>query len=725
MGQTTQGLANSGRTAHYQISFDTSLSIADGLQNAQALMDACERDFDLMQGWFAGVNFQFSFPIGVQINNASGGASWNDPPNIVLPFGYSPTVQLNPGPGASVVFLRYLLVSEVTEMFMASKDNEWFESTSLFSGADEGTKGESLSRFLGFQFKLANGLQNVRFRDFEVVPIWLNSPIELGLPARPLNVDTNLDDEEPDVVTGCGTCFLYFLHNQLGFAITDIINAGADTLAGVFTKLTGRTGAWQEFSSLVNLHYPPDRAYDPTTGDNIFPVPNLANLDNDSIRSGATQNDRILSLDTQAPAAIVVSMTSENPAVLTVPAQIGFNPGDWAEAVTLQAAPITGPTQAVTIHATYAGQTLGATVNVTPRPSIIEGQVRDTSMNGIVGASVVIGSDTVVVPGLGNSLQLTTDANGFYQTPAIPPGVYQVSATASSYVPQSFTVTVAEGVPITRQDFVLVAAMAFTITGQVTSISGAPLGGATITLDQNSAIPGRIQIATDASGDYSIMMNPGSYNGSYTVTASDAGYQSNSVTITIPNGATIVENFVLAALGALTGLVLDASTTPMMPVQGAVVLVGNLQAFSDGTGRYTLTGLNPGPLDVTLRAAGFDPTNVTVTIVSGVTTTQNFVLMSGSAVMSGTVTDGDTGDPLLATVSAGTVSTQTADDGSYSLSTIPAGQLQVSVSARGYQIENTLVQFIAHQSVHMDFQLTSRHRRGGGQQQVRKARAGK
>ena len=49
MGQTTQGLANSGRTAHYQISFDTSLSIADGLQNAQALMDACERDFDLMQ----------------------------------------------------------------------------------------------------------------------------------------------------------------------------------------------------------------------------------------------------------------------------------------------------------------------------------------------------------------------------------------------------------------------------------------------------------------------------------------------------------------------------------------------------------------------------------------------------------------------------------------------------------------------------------------------------
>jgi hypothetical protein len=190
MGQTTQGLQNDGQTAHYQISYESSLSAADGLTRAQQLFHQCEFDFNLMSSWFPGVNFEFSFPISVQINNASGGASWNDPPNIALPFGYNPTVQINPGSGTDVNFVRYLLVSEVTEMFMASKNNGWFEDASLFSGANEGSKGEGLSRFLGFQFKAANGLQNVRYTGFEVVNFWLNS-------SRPNNVDVNPDDINP------------------------------------------------------------------------------------------------------------------------------------------------------------------------------------------------------------------------------------------------------------------------------------------------------------------------------------------------------------------------------------------------------------------------------------------------------------------------------------------------------------------------------------------------
>jgi len=148
MGFTSAQLANGGRTAHYQISYDDTFSAADGWVRAAQLMDNCEDDFNLMQEWFSGVNFQFSFPINVQIANATGGASWNDPPNIALPFGYSPTVTINPGTGTTANFIRYLLVSEVTEMFMASQNKGWFESSSVFSGADEGSKGEGLSRFL-------------------------------------------------------------------------------------------------------------------------------------------------------------------------------------------------------------------------------------------------------------------------------------------------------------------------------------------------------------------------------------------------------------------------------------------------------------------------------------------------------------------------------------------------------------------------------------------------
>jgi hypothetical protein len=74
-------------------------------------------------------------------------------------FGTSPTVTITPGDGAPVDLIRYLLVSEVTEMFMASARNGfWFGNTGVVWQANEGSKGEGLSRFLGVQFQLANGL---------------------------------------------------------------------------------------------------------------------------------------------------------------------------------------------------------------------------------------------------------------------------------------------------------------------------------------------------------------------------------------------------------------------------------------------------------------------------------------------------------------------------------------------------------------------------------------
>jgi hypothetical protein len=701
MGQTSQGLDNGGRTAHYQISYDTSLSTTDGLTRAQGLFQKCEFDFTLMAGWFPGVNFEFSFPISVQINNASGGASWDDPPDISLPFGYSPTVSINPGPGTSVDFVRYLLVSEVTEMFMASKNNGWYEDTGLLSGANEGSKGEGLSRFLGFQFRVANGLQDVRYPTFEVVRFWLNAA------GRPNFVDNNPDDINPDVTTGCTTCFIYYLHNQLRFGITDIINAGAATLGGVYTHLTGRNDAWQSFINLVNAHYPAGPTYNPA-GDNIFPVPNLAALSDVQIVSGSTQIPRILSLDTQAPAEVSVFLASDNPAVLSVPGQINFSVGTWSAAVNLQAAPVTGPAQAVTIHATYAGETLSAAIEILPRPSIMEGQVTDTAFHGINDATILIKSDTIILPGGGNTLQLSTDGNGFYQTPSIPPHVYQVSASASAYVPAAATVAVGERVPVTRQDFTLALTKPFTITGKVTGMSGSPIAGATITLDKNSPVPGRIQITADASGNYSLSMDPGPYNGDYTMTASDAGYVSTSINLTIPNGATIIENFVLTALGSLAGFVGDASKTPIAPVAGAIVTVGSLLAVSDATGRYMLAGLTPGSNDVRLSASGFDAAEVSATVVSGVVTTQNFILVEASAVMHGTVTDSDTGRVLPgAVVRAGAGSTKSAADGTYTISGIPAGQLQVTVSVLSYFTQNTLVQFKDHQNLEMDFALDS------------------
>jgi hypothetical protein len=94
MGFTSAGLANGGQTAHYQIAFDETFSRADGLNRAAQLMDQCEFDFDLMNGWFGNPGFKYSFPITVNIANATGGASWSG--GYQFPFSEAATVTINP-----------------------------------------------------------------------------------------------------------------------------------------------------------------------------------------------------------------------------------------------------------------------------------------------------------------------------------------------------------------------------------------------------------------------------------------------------------------------------------------------------------------------------------------------------------------------------------------------------------------------------------------------------
>jgi hypothetical protein len=368
MGFTNAGLFNGGHTTHYAISYDDTFSSADGITRAALLMDGCEQDFNLMLEWFSGVSFEFSFPISVQIaNGPMRGANWVDPPNISLPFGYNPTVTIKPGTGTTGDFIRYLLVSEVTEMFMASQDRGWYESTSLFSGADEGSKREGLSRFLGYEFIVANQprLDGVRYPNFEVVANWLNAP------ARPNYVDNNPDDHKPDTVNMLHDLLsLHYLHDQLGFDISKIINAGASTLGGVYRNLTGKSDGWHR-SSTSSVPTIRSGMTDRPAGDKIFPVAHLDNLSSAKIQSGANLNERILSLDNLALAEVVVKLASDNPAILSIPPQVTFPVGVWAVGINLTAAAIIGPTQTVNIHATYAGKTLSSSIQILPRPSIL------------------------------------------------------------------------------------------------------------------------------------------------------------------------------------------------------------------------------------------------------------------------------------------------------------------------------------------------------------------
>lgn len=359
MTQVTTNLPNGGNTAHFAVSYDDGLSKAKGHDLAVDLMNFIENDLSLIINWFTGVNFHFSFPINVQITGNSGGASWTDPPDISLPFGYNPTVVLSPGSSPTTGLLRYLLVSEVTEMYMASQGNGWFESTNIFSGADEGSMGESLSRFLASKFLLLKGVSSAIFSGFTVVSNWLNAP--------PLQdwIDSAPDDIQPDSITGCGTCFLFFLHDQLGFSIQQIVAANGSSLAQVYQSLTGKSDAWQSFSKLVQDHYPPSSGpYSPPL-DSIFPVGELSNFVVPGILSWVSNdpNIAVAVLNPVAPIPVSVLLTSDDPTLITLPAKLNItSSGIINLTVPKQSAAFTSKT--VNLTASYAGKKIKLPVKV-------------------------------------------------------------------------------------------------------------------------------------------------------------------------------------------------------------------------------------------------------------------------------------------------------------------------------------------------------------------------
>ena len=191
---------------------------------------------------------------------------------------------------------------------MSAQDRGWF------AGSDEGSKGEGLSRFLGLQFLLLHHLATSTPDRFGVTADWLNSP-------RPNYVDHNPDDNAPDTVTGCTTLFLFYLHDQLGYTINQIIAAGADTLGGVYRNLTGRTDGWTAFRTLVDTHYPTGEVYYPAA-ETVFPVPTLTRIDSPgAVTTGYPGTGRI-TLDRPALVDLPVQLASGDPALAAVQAAV-------------------------------------------------------------------------------------------------------------------------------------------------------------------------------------------------------------------------------------------------------------------------------------------------------------------------------------------------------------------------------------------------------------------
>jgi hypothetical protein len=320
------------------------------------------------------------------------------------------------------------------------------------------------------------------------------------------------------------------------------------------------------------------------------------------------------------------------------------------DSTSVQTGELTAPFTFDSISIEPTGITAQATAPIaTPSTATtVRGIVTDAATETpIAGASVYIED----LQGQVGPIQLTTDSSGMYQSDVVAGDwqgqftayPYMISVTQNDYSSQTLSnVTFAEN-QTNVKDFALQKVMPFTLKGLVVAASGgAPLAGATVTLDGYS----NDTDTTKPDGSYSFTVNPGQYNGSYSASATATGYQDQTDLISaIANGATVVHNFDMIAThpftvsGQVTGLYGPAGDASDGPIAGATVTVfaevvsaqpgQTYKAQTDAQGNYSVA-VNPGTYGAGYKAMAeaklFEEQTVDLPQPTGNSVTQDFSL---------------------------------------------------------------------------------------------------
>jgi hypothetical protein len=282
---------------------------------------------------------------------------------------------------------------------------------------------------------------------------------------------------------------------------------------------------------------------------------------------------------------------------------------------------------------------------------------------------------------IATSLSGTTNASGAYSSNWIPIGTYTVSTGSVSE-----TATVTSGktttVTLTQQGS---GPTTGTISGTVTSSSGAALSGATVS-------SGAVTATTQANGSYTLAnVNAGAA----TVTASLAGYQTATDSVTVTAGATTTANFTLspnASTGTITGEVTNIKSGAALA--GATVKWNNTSVSTNSSGVYTIANVSAGSDPLTASATGYLPVNGTASVTAGGTSTLNFQLATAGIIKVTAVNTAGAADPgATITIQGGEISTTvsgtTNSSGAYSSNWIPIGSYTVTISETGHTTQST------------------------------------
>lgn len=132
----------------------------------------------------------------------------------------------------------------------------------------------------------------------------------------------------------------------------------------------------------------------------------------------------------------------------------------------------------------------------------------------------------------------TTNSNGDYWFLNVAPGSYSVTASRSGFSTRTFTANVTANNTATL-NFPL--ATKGVLAGRVTNTSGAPIGGATVTVS-GGVIANTTMVKTNSAGDY---RTPWIVIGNYSVTVSATNFASRTNSAAVSTGVTTTLNFTL------------------------------------------------------------------------------------------------------------------------------------------------------------------------------------
>ncbi len=361
-----------------------------------------------------------------------------------------------------------------------------------------------------------------------------------------------------------------------------------------------------------------------------------------SVVGGASATGNAVTLNMDAYKDAVVTLTSSNPSIATVPSSVTVTAGTSSQTFTINTNSVT-TTQNVTITASYNGVAQSDSIALTPSPDVPKEITitptytqGNSSLTGDVYLAGQATAETKVTltssnPAVVQVPSSVTVENG-YSSRAFEGSIGQVTSTqtvtvtaTANGVSQSTQVTVTP--PSTKVMSLTLTHTSLTggaaSTGTVTLSSAAPSGGTTVSLSGMTSY---------ASFPSSVVVPAGATSASFTITTSQVS-SAETVGITASLNATSQEVTLTVNPFGLKSVVLTSSS-----IQSGTATTGNriylnANAPSDVTVDLTTNakGLVNVPSSVIIKA-GYSSRTFTINVGTVQNTTETFIIASYNGV---------------------------------------------------------------------------------------------